>query len=248
MKSSSISTLGLTVLLVTAPALQANESENSSWLAPFSTTFLYSAIGISTGYIAYKLYSNYTNSSELDVIAPWYEEERTIETPTLSIEAQTPSQENKAVELSVMDGALPDILESCVTLFVEAYGPQLVTVHLEIANPDLSEEDRKELECVRTQLEAQAPPFAQTIPPLMVGLALLTVAQEQLLEQSTSPESTKGSINSEYVSLINTIDALSFYIRTFVETYGDSCQADLMTEFSDQLQKESYEQSQTIVD
>lgn len=256
MKSSSLSILGLTLLLATAPALQANDTENSSWLAPFTRqTFIYPALGLGAAFIAYKLYSNYTQSSDLDVIAPWYEDGRTPEETPIAQEIApqqkhnvAPKQEHKSITLDILDQELVDIIESCIALFVEAYGPQLVTLHIELANPDLSDEDREQYVAILSQLEQEAPDFAQTVPPLMMNLALLQTVQDTLLEQATSEETNRSTINAEFISLINTIDTLIFYVNTFVEIYGNQSQYNVMDNLNEQLERESYEYAQENID
>lgn len=240
MKSSSINTLGLALLLCTAPALQANETENSSWLAPFSSnTFLYPAIGIGTGYLLYKLYTIYSEPTELDVIAPWYEDER-------AIEASIPNESSdiRKIDQLTLD-AVNEIVESCISVFINAYGPQLVNLHTELKNPDISDEYRQELENSISALENQAPPFAQTVPPLIIGLSLLSKIQEELVMEAN--QTTKSILEPELALLVETVAMLNTYIYKYIEIYGNACNADLIAEFSDQLQRELYENAHTNI-
>lgn len=219
MKSQSFRILSLTALLVVAPALQAHDADNSSWHAPFTTsTFLYPALGLAASYVLYKIYCNATNSSDLTVMAPWQPENNTIEEQT-SLDAATPDT-TKMDELT-MD-AVHEIIQSGINLFVEASGPELVTAHVELSSPDLSEEARRELEHKISCLEAEAPPFAETIPSLMIYMSMLTVLEDELMAQGTV---NKSLITSEYMATLETIDTLMFFIGGFIEIYGGDMKA-----------------------
>ncbi len=232
MKSRTITILSLAVVLVTAPALQAQEPENSSWLAPFSSNaLLYSAIGMSSAYVLYKLYGLWTQPTELDVIAPWNKE----------VTADSKTEEQRKIEIVELD-ELQVKISAYIDLFFTTYGPQLVSLHAQLANPDLEEKDRIELEYELAKLEELAPPFAESIPLIAGCMFDLITTQQQLLEQAEAQPINRSVFDTEYAPLLETITMLVNFMDAFVELYG----ADFLQKMQDLNNELQLEYNQPI--
>lgn len=226
MKSRTIKTLSLAIVLVTAPALQANEPENSSWLAPFSSNaFLYSALGISSAYILYKLYDRWSQPTELDVIAPWKE-----------ITSAPNTEDVKKREIPELD-QLQEKISAYIDLFFSTYGPQLVSLHAQLANPELEEKNRIEIEHELAKVEELAPPFAESIPLIAGCMFDLITTQQQLLEQAEAQPINRSVFDAEYAPLLETMTMLVNFMDAFVELYGAEF-LQKMQDFSEELQLE----------
>ncbi|MGE0010238.1 MAG: hypothetical protein AB7F19_06915 [Candidatus Babeliales bacterium] len=241
MKSRSISTLSLALVISIAPALQANEQESSSWLAPFSTkTCMYSAIGLGMGYVVYTLYKKYY-PSELTVIAPWHEEDRVIEQPLVAMMPQEALQTDGKQAQDLTIDTVHTIIQSGLDLFVQAHGPELVSLHQELKDTDLSLEKQQEINEAIRALEQESPPLEQTVPALMVYLSLLSVVQDELQSQTSHKKSTR---TPEYNATQEAITTIFAFVSNYIEIYGKHIQADFMNEFNEQLEREFHEYTQ----
>ncbi len=230
MKSRTIKTLSLAIILATTPALQANEPENSSWLAPFSSNaFIYSALGISGAYILYKLYDCWTQPAELDVIAPWNKE----------VATSSEAEESRKMEIPELD-ELQAKISAYIDLFFSTYGPQLVSLHAQLANPELKEKERIEIEYELARVEELAPPFAESIPVIAGCMFDLITTQQQLLEQAEAQPINRNVFDAEYAPLLETITMLVNFMDAFVELYGTEF-LQQMQDLSDELQLECNE-------
>lgn len=253
MKSRSINTLSLALLISMAPALQANEQENSSWLAPLSSsTIIIPVIGIGVSYLAYKLYTNYNQDSDLAVIAPWHKEERMVENPTTTEPITTKVITSSTQELPVTQMSMANedeldsetidsIIQSGLDLFSQAHVPELVMLHDELRNPNLSIEEKEKIVAIIEQLEHEAPALEQTVPPLMVYLSLLSILENELHVQATN--STR-SVSPECIENMNKVSTIMAYVTNYLHIYGQDIQAEFINEINQQLERELNECTQ----
>lgn len=237
------------------PALQANEQENSSWLAPLSSkTIMIPVLGIGVSYLAYKLYTSYNQDSDLAVIAPWHEEERVVETPAVAATQPAPfkvvtenSEELPVAQLNMdsveeLDSETLDaIIQSGLDLFSQAHGAELVTLHNELRNPNLSMEDQEQIVAIIEQLEQEAPALEQTVPPLVVYLSLLSIIENELRVQATN---NTRSLSAELIENMKNVTTVIAYVSNYLSIYGQDIQADFMNEFNQQLERELHEYTQ----
>jgi hypothetical protein len=216
---------------------------------------MYPLIGVGVSYLAYKLYNYYLNTGELAVIAPWHEEEeRAVESTPIensepnSLTAAMHSTEEIPFDQMNTRGAdelnletVYTIIQSGLDLFSQANGPQLVALHSELRNPNLSSEQEEELLAIIEQLEQEAPALEQTVPPLLVYVSLLSVVENELRSQAS--QNTR-MVNAEFTATMETIETIISYVNNYLDLYSQGIQADFMKEFNQQLERELLEYTQ----
>lgn len=247
MKSRSISTLSLALIISTAPALHANEQENSSWLAPFTgNAVIYPALALGSCLLAYKLYTYYTEPSELTVIAPWQKEERmpAQEIPVTVNYALPVTQPATTTADTLTFSAIENVIETGLEVFMRANGPQLVSLHNQLQNPALTSEDEREIKSMISEYEQQAPPLKETLPPLIMYVSLLTVLQDELQSQART---NRSIVSSEYTALQETVETIIAFTSNYLEIYTKDIELDFMAELHQQLEREFNDYTQAPV-
>ncbi len=217
MKNSSLSTLCLALLLTMAQAIQPNQGSIDSWHAPFcNKTFLYPLVAIGGGYALYALFHSLYPSDDLNVSAPWHDDKKSKTYPT---------EESDGLESSgvISPEKLQEIIEVEIDLFCQTQGPQLIATHALLADQNLDEEMRKDVEYKLAMLEESSPPFAQSIPMLMVCQVGLQSAKLEILEQLENQKIVRSAFDQEYLPLLQVIDALTLSIQDFIDLYASAC-------------------------